>query len=41
MLPAGVRLEHKASNGHVDLSFQKRDARDLAEKLGDALPHRS
>ncbi len=38
MLPAGVRLEHKASNGHVDLSLQKRDARDLAEKLGDALP---
>jgi hypothetical protein len=37
--PTGVRLEHKASNGHVDLSLQKRDARDLAEKLGDALPH--
>ncbi len=39
MLPSGIRLEHKAPDGHVDLSFQKRDARDLAEKLGDALPH--
>jgi hypothetical protein len=39
ILPTGVRLEHKASEGHVDLTFHKRDARDLAEKLGDALPH--
>ena len=39
MLPTGVRLEHKASSGHVDLTFQKRDARQLAEKLGDLLPH--
>jgi hypothetical protein len=39
MLPPGVRLEHKASGGCVDLTFQKRDARDLAERLGDALPH--
>jgi hypothetical protein len=38
-LPPGVRLEHKASKGHVDLTFQKRDARDLAEKFGDLLPH--
>jgi hypothetical protein len=38
-LPPGVRLEHNASDGHVDLTFHKRDARDLAEKLGDALPH--
>ena len=39
MLPAGVRLEHKASNGHVDLALHNRDARELAENLGDALPH--
>jgi len=38
-LPTGVRLEHKASNGHVDLTLKNRDARALAENLGDALPH--
>ena len=37
-LPTGVGLEHRASNGHVDLTLQNRDARALAENLGDALP---
>ena len=38
MLPTGARLEHRASNGHVDLALQNRDARALAENLGDPLP---
>ncbi len=39
MLPTGARLEHRASNGHVDLTLQNRDARALAENLGYALPN--
>jgi hypothetical protein len=39
LLPPGVWLEHKAVKGQVDLSFQKHDAAEIAEKLGDALPH--
>jgi hypothetical protein len=39
ILPAEVRLEHKAWNGFVDLAFQNRDMRELVQKLGDLLPH--
>ncbi len=39
ILPADVRLEHKAWNGFVDLAFQNRDMRELVQKLGDLLPY--
>jgi hypothetical protein len=38
MLPTGVRLVHKALDGHVDLSLRKRSVREVVQKLGDTLP---
>jgi hypothetical protein len=40
ILQQGVRLEHKAWRGHIDLTFQNRDVRDVRKSLGDYLPDR-
>jgi hypothetical protein len=38
ILPPDVKLEHKAWNCHVDLTFQRRGVGELAERFGEVLP---